>query len=867
MERQPGIQPGLGCFLSKAKRCFLYTAALALSSFAASGQNATVTANVKLLSGGAALPTGNSVRVDLQNCTSPRVPGSGNIVSKSQTFYPNTSGVANITLFSNSVIDCGAGVLTNPVSFYTFNLVANGQVTSLGSYKVPVGSTTLDTLTPINTTPVINTPTGDNTYLRLDLGNFGNLAGPFPDVVYQDNAQTISGQKTFTQGPLLSDGFNAVTQTYLQSYVNGQLGMQPASFIPGTASSSLAFTANQNIAANSTALFTDGTQAYSAGPVYAPLGTFIDDTTLAAMHNPKAFPAANLLNIVNKFIAARNASGDFPLAVGLNGTSSGYYSAWDLHQAHATGDGWIMVPQMLYLYCQDVGTTSSACTSAYTADIAAIKTAMARPPRNGSTGLITVNPGDEYVAGMAFMEYMRNTGDVANANVWYAIVCQKLAVLATAAGDTTNASFFNAQYATTVAGIQANLIDGTTGMLKAATIQNSSNLDVVSSVLADYYGLLTTAQNTAIETYLSSHYATLVNADGYVLETPGGWATIGYIPSGGGPPYGAAGFTNTQYQGGYWSFFEGEFAALLAKRSTAPGSPGQVATLLTAFVNGADPNTEYYNVGSTVPNGTSPNLESPQGALWAALNYPQLVNTQTIAVPNQVTYSGGGNNLIQNYSSSSSANTANTYTNTSGAGYSAAEAIGGSANTLPGAMCYLIINQAGVAINHQPLCFGGVSASAGYTRMGVGDVLQWTSATPSSGGVLAGFSVIPGTNSLSLDDGGAGDSKGNLLLSTIGTRNLGFTGTTFTLSGSGTTPIGGATAGTFHCPSAGVCTTTVTVGAGTPGPTHGWLTLELRDDSTPANVCQSTARGGLTVTFTCTTTAANEIIEFALANY
>jgi hypothetical protein len=145
-------------------------------------QNATVTANLKQLSGGASQPTGASIRVDLQNCTAPRVPGTGNIGEKTRTFYPNTSGIVAVTLYSNSVLDCGQGVLTNPVSFYTFNLVSNGQVTSLGSYKVPAGSTTLDTLTAINTTPVINTPTGDNSYLRLDLGNWGQLVQPLPPI-------------------------------------------------------------------------------------------------------------------------------------------------------------------------------------------------------------------------------------------------------------------------------------------------------------------------------------------------------------------------------------------------------------------------------------------------------------------------------------------------------------------------------------------------------------------------------------------------------------------------------------------------------------------------------------------------------------
>jgi hypothetical protein len=517
-----------------------------------------------------------------------------------------------------------------------------------------------------------------------------------------------------------------------------------------------------------------------------------------------------------------------------------------------------------------VGTTSSACTSAYAADIAAIKTALARSPRNGTTGLITVNPGDEYVAGMAFMEYMRNTGDVANANVWYAIVMQKLAVLATAAGDTTNAAFFNAQYANTVAAIQANLIDGTTGMLKAATIQNSTNLDVVSSVLADYYGLLTTAQNTAIETYISNHYASLVNADGYVLETPGGWGTIGYIPSGGGPPYVASGFTNTQYQGGYWSFVDAEFAALLAKHNPTAGAPGQVAALLTAFINGADPNTEYYNVGSTVPNGTSPNLESPQGPLWAAQNYPQIVGYgASIAVPTQVTYNGGTNNLIHNFSSANTTNTANYYSNTSGSGYQAADLIEGSLGANPGTRCELIVTNAGVAYNLVPWCLAAASSSVGYMRLGQNTYLQWTNTNNAdSTGVGVQLTRLASGPTLSIDDGVTpGDAKGNLQLNITNTATLGFRGTTFTLSGSGTTPIGGSTAGTYVCPSSGSCVTTVTMGSGTVAPAHGWLTLELRDDSTPANACQSTLRTSTTVTFACTTTAANEIIEFAVAAY
>jgi hypothetical protein len=707
---------------------------------------------------------------------------------------------------------------------------------------------------------------------KLDISSAfaGAPAPPTPpnllNYVDKTSAQTITGLKTFSTGPNLSDGSAAASQ----NYVNLLLNSVASPFTPGTGAASLAQTANGNIAQNSTALFTDGTQAYSAGPAYASLGTFIDDAALAAMHNPKAFPAANIINLVNKFIAVKNGNGEFPIAVNLNGTSAACYSAWDLHHAYCTGDGWIMVPQMLYLYCQDVGLTSTACINAYNADVAPIKTALAFPPRNGTTGLITVNPGNEYVAGMAFMEYMRNTGDVANANVWYAIVCQKMAAMATAAGDSANVTFFNTQYANTVAGIKANLIDATSGMLKAATIQNSANLDVVSSVLADYYGLLTTAQNTAIETYISAHFATLVNSDGYILETPGGWGTIGYIPAGGGPPYGAAGFTSTQYQGGYWSFFFAEFAAVLAKTNANPAAPGQVSTLLNDFLNGADPNTEYYNVGSTTPQGTTPNLESPQGPLWTAQNYPLLVSGggTTVAVPAQVTYQGGPNNLIQNYSSSSTSNTANYYTNSSGSGYQEADLLEGSAGPNPGSRCDLIITRAGVTINLLPFCIVGVSSTTGAVRLGLHTSLQWMNTDNADSFTAAGgLWVVPGTATVSVDDGVTpGDAKGSIQDALTITNELAFKGTTFTVSGA-TTPIGGSTAGTYVCASAGTCTAVVTVGAGTPSPTHGWLTLEARDDSTPAGACSSTSRTGTTVTLTCTSVAASDVIEFALAAY
>lgn len=402
-------------------------------------------------------------------------------------------------------------------------------------------------------------------------------------------------------------------------------------YSPATAVNPLTQVANAVIAANHNK-FSDGTDYWSAGPAYASSGSFIDDTMLTMMAHPSYFTASQVLNIVQKFMANLNGNGEIPAIVGTNGTTptGGWYSAWDKHHAFASGDGWIQVPNGLYLYWQKTGDTSP-----YSTYVAAIKTALARLPRNAANHLVTVNAGNEYVAGMEFMEYMRKTGDDANASVWYAVVCQKLSAIATAAGDTANATFFTTEANNVIAGIKSTLIDPTSGLLKAATGQCSSNLDVVSSSLACFYELLTPAQELKIANYFLTNYSTLVNASGYILQSPTAWEVVGYIPVGGGAPYDASPFTATQYQGGYWSFHFPWFAYTLAKVSLS-----KVAELLNTFLNGADPGTEYFNQGVSTPAGTTPNLESPSGAKLTMDLFPSLV-TYSASSAAVTTYGAG----------------------------------------------------------------------------------------------------------------------------------------------------------------------------------------------------------------------------------
>jgi hypothetical protein len=398
----------------------------------------------------------------------------------------------------------------------------------------------------------------------------------------------------------------------------GQVQNLTTATVPATALNPLTVMANTVIDANHFQ-FSDGTDLWSAGPAYSADGIFIDDFTLAATANPAKFSAAQILNVITKFMTNLDGSGNIPAAVYQNGSTTIFYSGSDNHHAYVAGDGWASIPLLLQLYYQKTGILTP-----YTTYVSAVKTAMALIPRNGSNHLLTVVPGNEYVCGTLFQEYMRNTGDSAWGSVCYVRACQAMLALATAAGDSTNETFFNTEVTNVVAGIKSTLIDGTTGMLISATIQNSSNLNVAASVLAVYLGILTGAQNLAIANYINANYSTLVNAAGYILNSPTPWATIGTIPVGGGPTYTSSGYSNTQYQGGYWSYHLAWFCAALSLVNLP-----QVGVLLNAFLTGPDPATEYYNQGSMTPAGTTPNLESPQAAKLAQDLFPQALTIGT----------------------------------------------------------------------------------------------------------------------------------------------------------------------------------------------------------------------------------------------
>ena len=395
----------------------------------------------------------------------------------------------------------------------------------------------------------------------------------------------------------------------------------------GTTAANIAPTAAGAIAANQQQ-FTDGTNYWCAGTIYCPNGIYIDDFTLTVLANPKMFSVAQITNIVNKFMGQVNAGGDIPLVLnpsGLANVAGDFYSGFDLYQKHASGDGWICIPLLIdQVYQQN----PAAGIALYTQWIGAWRTAVGRVPRNATTKLMTVNAGDEYVAGSLFMEVMRSTGDVALANVWYERDVQALGAIATAAGDTANAAFLASEQINIDAGIKANLIDATSGMLKTATGQNSANLDTRSTVLWVHFHFATAAQQTAAASYLASNYSTFVNAAGYLRNSPTPWASSGCIPASGGAPYtpvgtapcyAGAGLASPGYQWGYWSDDFQWFAETLAL-----ANPVQAQTLVSTFSSSPflNQSPEWYAVGSAQPGGTQTNMESNQGALAYAKAHP-----------------------------------------------------------------------------------------------------------------------------------------------------------------------------------------------------------------------------------------------------
>jgi hypothetical protein len=141
-----------------------------------------------------------------------------------------------------------------------------------------------------------------------------------------------------------------------------------------------------------------------------------------------------------------------------------------------------------------------------------------------------------------------------------------------------------------------------------------------------------------------------------------------------------------------------------------------------------------------------------------------------------------------------------------------------------------------------------------FLSAGGGDDIIWDSSRPLT---LATSTATTGTGFNPL-----------YTFSTTGDFTTGATtvgGTTFTASGcSSSTPVGGASAGSFDSGTSGTCTVTITMGNSVAAP-HGWACF-ANDLTTSASTIKQTATTTTTVTLSGTTTSG-DVVNFACTGY
>lgn len=359
--------------------------------------------------------------------------------------------------------------------------------------------------------------------------------------------------------------------------------------------------ANANLKANHF-LFADSTDGWTASPALYHY-SFVADTGITMLNYPNYFSPAQILNIAEKFIAARNAAGEFPICLKKTGAAEVFYSGWDFWRHHATGDGAFYVPQLEFLYYRRTGDTA-----AFEKDAAAMKTALFAIPVNEATGLVQVLKDDQWVP-WGFQDMVRKTGDDLMGSVLFYKTATDMAALYKAVGDRANAAVFAAR-AARIRSSLPELWNPAAGMFYAATGQDKQ-IDIEGSAYAVYVGAASAAEAAAISQYLVQNYEKLTMR-GYMRQSPEDWAQC-YFIHGGACLYGPG-----QYDNGAWSVANGWIAATLAKTS-----PALALRFITEFANGADPTQEYWAwSGAKAPRaGQTSNLESPTGALSYANEY------------------------------------------------------------------------------------------------------------------------------------------------------------------------------------------------------------------------------------------------------
>lgn len=241
----------------------------------------TLTINATSLAGG--LTPGAYVRIDLKNCDTPTIVGTGSPVPLTQN-VPLYSGTATVTLPDNvNQIAC-SGV---QFSYYSFTLVSAGAQTFIKGSMLPSGVFNLANLQNITTPPF----------------NFGIITGPqgppgiCPTVGDCSFVSSVNGQTGDITVPIL---------TTPVSVANGGTGTATPSLTAGTCIGITGSWPNQNVA-DTCGVPPNATEF--AASTYAPLASsstcliggiqYSDSTGLdCALHVASAYFAANGKNAI-----------------------------------------------------------------------------------------------------------------------------------------------------------------------------------------------------------------------------------------------------------------------------------------------------------------------------------------------------------------------------------------------------------------------------------------------------------------------------------------------------------------------------------------------------------------------------------------
>jgi len=146
---------------------------------------------------------------------------------------------------------------------------------------------------------------------------------------------------------------------------------------------------------------------------------------------------------------------------------------------------------------------------------------MEAVPRNQKTGLVHIDPDDEWDrCPYGFTDTIRKKGDVLFSSLLYVQACRQLSDLLLAGGREEGARQWEKESERVAAAVRKVFWDQEAGLFRAATIQCREH-DIWGSVFAVFVNVADKGQSEAVANYCKVHYGEIVQ-EGQVRHLPGG---------------------------------------------------------------------------------------------------------------------------------------------------------------------------------------------------------------------------------------------------------------------------------------------------------------------------------------------------------